>query len=87
MESAVPVIVGVVLTALTAAIAWQIKTVINNAAQISRLTEHSENLATKEEVALNYVRRDDYVPQITQFNTKLDGIGRMAARLDERSNS
>ena len=85
MEWAFPIILGVVLTAITGAIAWQIKTVVQNAAAISQLVERMDSLATKEEIAQQYVRRDDYVPQITQFNTKLDGIARMVARLDERS--
>lgn len=41
--------------------------------------------AHREKVAENYVRRDDYVPQVTQMNVKLDAIGGMVARLDERS--
>lgn len=36
-------------------------------------------------IAENYVRREDYVPQMSGINAKLDSIGAMVARLDERS--
>lgn len=35
-------------------------------------------------VAENYVRRDDYVAQMAGVLTKLDAIGVMVARVDER---
>ena len=36
-------------------------------------------------VAENYVRRDDYVPQMSGVNIRLDSIGTMVARIDERT--
>ena len=67
------------------AIGWLIKTVISNASKVDGLATKEDLNAHREKVAENYVRRDDYVPQITQMNVKLDAIGGMVARLDERS--
>ena len=36
-------------------------------------------------VAESYIRRDDYVPQMALVTTKLDGIGGMVMRVDERT--
>lgn len=35
-------------------------------------------------VAENYIRRDDYIPQVTTLITRVDAIGVMVARVDER---
>ncbi|MCY4030287.1 MAG: hypothetical protein OXH75_28745 [Acidobacteria bacterium] len=67
------------------AIGWLIKTVIGNASKADGMATKEDLNAHREKVAENYVRRDDYVPQVTQMNVKLDAIGGMVARLDERS--
>ena len=67
------------------AIGWLIKTVIGNASKVDGMATKEDLNAHREKVAENYVRRDDYVPQVTQMNVKLDAIGGMVARLDERS--
>ena len=36
-------------------------------------------------VAENYIRRGDYIPQMSQLNHKVDAIGVMVARIDERN--
>ena len=36
-------------------------------------------------VAENYIRRGDYVPQMAQLNNKVDAIGVMVARIEERN--
>lgn len=55
------------------------------ASKLDALASKDDLNAHREKIAENYVRRDDYVPQVTQMNVKLDAIGGMVARLDERS--
>lgn len=92
METIVATVAGVALTALVGAVGWLIRAVLANATRTTRLIAAEETMASKEDlhrielaVADKYVRRDDYVPQITLNNSKLDAIGQMVARLDDRS--
>ena len=76
-----PVVLGVILTGVIGVVAWLVRTV----SKIPELATKEELNAHREKVAENYVRREDYVPQLTQMTIKLDAIGQMVARLDERS--
>lgn len=85
MDGATVAAIGSVAGVIMIPVGWLLKTVIGNASKTDTFATKDELTAHREKVAENYVRREDYVPQITQVIERLDGIGQMVARLEERS--
>lgn len=86
MESAVSWVLGTLLVGALGAIGWMARTLIKHTADIRALEGHEERGDSDIKVwALEkFVARTDYVQQTVLINSKLDSMGGIVTRLDER---
>lgn len=77
-------VLGGFVTLLVGAVGWQAKTVIANASRTTQLEAALEAKADKVDVLEHYVRRNDYVTQMTVIGAKMDGMAVGLARIEER---
>ena len=79
-------LLGVGVTGAFGAIGWLVRTVIRNAQELGAIKqEHvKEDSELKLWAVQRFVAREDYSPQVSLMQHKLDSMGEMIARVDER---
>ncbi len=77
------VINGLVLL-VVGAVGWAVRTVNLNKERVSVMEAEMKAKADKTDLLESYVRRNDYITQMSLLGNKIDGMGERLVRIEER---